>query len=301
MPLFRKKDDGPGHASFEEVVERALKAIGREYDLRGDHLDIKLKHGWQPYDLAPVRRRCESRPPDTWLGAVTKDLRETVELAEREGPVPEWDEAKDRLKLRMHLRTKVPAQYSLALPMGDDLLAVLALDKGDSAQLVKLIDANHWGRQFDDLLHIARVNTQAEADLELERIPLKENAGVAVICKSRRWFGASQAMWPEKLLGEIGKHGALVAAPNCHLSMAYAIDDRRALTAIDVLAPWVENRTENVTGPISPHLYWWRPGETRRLDDERRQELAELLGGAEPPEPPRGSTTAGLPAKFKPR
>jgi hypothetical protein len=302
MPLFgRKKDEGPKHPGFEEVVERALKAIGREYDLRGDHLDIKLVHGWRGYDVEPVRRRCEARPPDTWLGIVTKDLRQTVELAEREGPVPEWDEAQDNLKLRMHLRGNVPPQYPLGLPFGDDLLAVLAIDRGEGAQLVKLVDANHWGRPFDDLLDIARRNTQAgvEGDIEIERVPLKQGAGEAVLYKSRRWFAASQAMWPERMLGEIGRHGALVATPNCHLAMAYAIDDARALAAIDVLAPWVEARAGVESGAISPHLYWWRPGQTLRLDDARREELAERLGPVAPPEPPRGSTTTGAPVKFK--
>ena len=290
MPLFRKKRGGePEGPKIDDVIEHALGTLGREFDMRDDHVEIKLEHGWQSYNLDALRRRMEARPQDTWLGIATKDLRETVELAEREGPLPEWEEAKTQLKLRLHLKENVPPAYPLGMPFGDDLMAVLALDKGDKANLLKLVDANHWGLPFDDLLHVARVNTQNEPDLERQTITLKDDAGEAAIVSSKRWFAASQALWPERMLGEIGKFGALVAAPNAHVAMAYRIDDRRTLPALELLEPWAQRRTEAGVPAISPHVYWWRPGNIVRLDGEARSELESLL--PEAPKPSRTTST----------
>ena len=293
MPLFRGKKRGgggePKPPDADQVIERALKALGREYDMRGDTVDIKLAHGWEGYNLEALRRRMQARPHDTWLGIATKDLRETVELAEREGPLPEWEEAKTRLKLRMHLKANVPPAYPLGVAFGDDLIAVLSLDKGDKANLLKLVDANHWGLPFEDLLHVARINTQKEQDLERQRITLKDDAGEAAIVSSKRWFAASQVLWPELMLGEIGRFGAVVAAPNAHVALAYAIDDRRALAALELLEPWAQRRTEAGVPAISPYLYWWRPGNVVKLDAVQRAELEALLPPDEPPPPPAPS------------
>ena len=291
MPLFRKRRGEPAPPKLDEVIEHALGTLGREYDLRDDHVDIKLAHGWQGYNLEALRRRMQARPPDTWLGIATKDLRETIELAEREGPLPEWEDAKTQLKLRMHLKENVPPAYPLGIPFGDDLIAVLSLDKGEKANLLKLVDANSWGLPFDDLLAVARVNTQNEPDLERQRIALKDDAGEAAIVSSKRWFAASQVLWPELMLGEIGKHGALVAAPNAHVALAYAIDDRRTLAALELLEPWAQRRTEVGVPAISPRVYWWRPGNVAALDAERRAELESLLREAPPKPPSRVSST----------
>ena len=300
MRLRKRRGDDGKPPDIDAVIDHALSTLGREYDRREDHVDIKLTHGWRGYSLDALKRRMQARPADTWLGIATKDLRETVELAEREDPVPEWPEAQPMLKLRMHLREKVPASTPLGVPFGDDVLGVLALDRGDRVTLVKLVDANHWGRPFDDLLEIARRNTRAEPGLKHERIQLKGGGGEAVLCSSEgRFFAAAQALWPETLLGEIGRLGALVAVPNPHVAMAYAIDDARTLAAIDVLAPWTQRRVAAVQNPISPHLYWWRPGSIQRLDAEPLAELRELLGPAPAPEPPKppkpssSSTTRG--------
>jgi hypothetical protein len=194
------------------------------------------------------------------------------------------------LKLRMHLRTNVPAGYPLGVPFGDDCIAVLALDKGDTATLVRLIDANHWARPFDDVLEVARRNT-AEEQVKIERITLKGGAGEAVLASSGRWFAATHALWPERLLGALGRHGALVAAPNPHVAMAYAIEDATTLKAIEVLAPWVQKRVDAVDNAISPHLYWWRPGRNiDRLDATQHERLAELV---RPALPPSSTTTTG--------
>ena len=298
MPLFRRKPDrneAEQPESFTDVADRALRALGREYDLRGDHVDIKLErgHGWRGYDLSAIRLRCEARPRDTWLGIVTRDLRATVEQAEREPPLPDFDTAKGMLKLRMHTRDQLPGGHSLGVPFGPDLMAAVTLDYGDSAKLVRMPDANEWGRPFDDLVRIAHSNSHDDADLEHEHIELKGGAGRAVICSSKRWFAATHALWPDRLLEQPGRHGALVAAPNPHVSLAYAIDDHRARTALEVLGPWAERRVEAVPYPISPHLYWWRPGRVVRLDDEHRAALDALLGPDPSAPPPRISSTLG--------
>jgi hypothetical protein len=290
MALFRKKGPEPErHATFEEVADRALAALGREYDRRDDHVDIKLSHGWRGYDLRDIRARCEARPPDTWLGILTRDLKATVERDESEPPLPSYDDAKAMLKLRMHARDQLPAGYPLGVPFGPDLMAALTLDRGDNAKLVGVPDANEWARPFDELLRVAHANSHAEPDLKLERIELKGGGGQAVICSSDRWFAATQALWPDRLLEQPGRHGALVAAPNPFVALAYAIDDHHTRAALEVLEPWAERRVEAVPNPISPHLYWWRPGKVVRLDDERRAELDALLG-PDPAAKPSSST-----------
>jgi hypothetical protein len=291
MALFRKrKDEAPQPETFEQVCERALTAIGREYDLRDDHVDIKLSHGWRGYHLGDVRARCEARPPDTWLGIVTRDLRATVERDEREPPLPEFEQAKGQLKLRMHAREQLPAGYPLGVPFGPDLVAALTIDRGESAKLVGVPDANEWARPFDELLRIAHANSHADLDEhKVERIDIKGGGGQAVVCSSERWFAATQALWPDRLLDQPGRHGALVAAPNPFVALAHAIDDHRTRAAIEVLVPWAQRRVEAVENPISPHLYWWRPGKVVRLDDERRAELEALLG-PDPSSRPSSST-----------
>jgi hypothetical protein len=291
VPLFRrrKESEADREPTFDEVVDRALRALGREHDRRDDHVDIKLSHGWRGYNLADIRARCEARPRDTWLGIVTRDLKATVERDESEPPLPDFAEAQPRLRLRMHARAQLPAGYPLAVPFGPDLLAALTLDRGDSAKLVSVPDANEWARPFDELLRIAHANSHADEDLKHERIELKGGAGRAVVCSSERWFAATQALWPDRLLGEPGRHGALVAAPNPFVSLAYAIDDHRTRAALEVLVPWAERRVTAVENPISPHLYWWRPGKVVRLDDERRAELDALLG-PDPAAKPSSST-----------
>lgn len=301
MPLFRKRGGGEQdeHQSFEEVVDRAMRAIGRDFDRREDHLDIKLEHGWQGYDLSPLRARCDARPKDTWLGVVTKQLRETVELAEREGPPPPWDEARTMLKLRLHRADAVPPAHPLGIALSDDLFAALAIDRGDSANLLRVPDANAWGQPFDELIAVARDNTANEPDLKLERIEIKDGGGAAAICSSTRWFAATQIMWPERLLGEVGRHGAVVAAPNPHVSLAHPIEDRRTLAAVEQLRPWADRRVAAAPNPISPYLFWWRPGSIVRLDDERLEELEKLLGPAAPPTLSRTSATGGATVRMQ--
>lgn len=295
MPLFRRKGGGDAEKppSFDEIMDRALRALGREYDLRGDHVDIKLTHGWRGYSLGDIRARCEARPPDTWLGIATRDLRAAVELAEREPPLPSFEEAKGNLKLRMQPRDRLPAGYPLGVPFGPDLIAALTLDRGETAKLIGVPDANEWARPFDELLRIAHANSHADEELKLEPIELKDGSGRAVVCSSERWFAATQALWPDRLLGQPGTHGAIVAAPNPHVALAYAIEDHRARAAVEMLTGWAERRVAAVDNPISPHLYWWRPGRVVRLDDDARAELDALLGPDPATPPSRTSSTTG--------
>ena len=248
-------------AAFLRTVHGELGRLG----LRGEvDEDGTLTFPGEPgqYGLANLAQKCHGEDRGEWGEIVADHFRQLIATQARDTESLGFDEAAPLLRLRIWAAEDIPGDAPVvARELADDLLLILSLDLPDSVATVSPEQAREWDRDDDELFAIAGEQTREDPDLELQRV--EHPGGVEVVlAASDSFFGASQILWPARVLGEaMDEHGALVAVPNRHLAVLLAIEGLGVMEAVGVLVRLVATRYEEGPGSISPHLYWVREGE----------------------------------------
>jgi hypothetical protein len=192
-------------------------------------------------------------------------------------------DVRERLRVRVVLGEDMPASFEVGArrPVAEDLDAVLVADLPDRLEVVSPEALDRLGLAPDEALDAALAATERDAAaLPDERERNDEGAEVVFLRTESPW-AASELLWPERRLGDLGEHGAVFAVPNEAVIAMHAITDARVTGVLAALAPWAGQLYFLEPGSVSPHLYWWTRDGVRRLPARLANDSASL---SPPPE-----------------
>lgn len=209
--------------------------------------------------------------PDDPLGLAEPPAEDELEpvgdvaAAQEEAALIATERLPKRIRPKLWARAEI-AEHEAVLqlrPLADDLAAVLCIDLPTTVQNVRPEDVEAVGLPVEELWR--RALTQLDDGEPVERVPLDEARRVEIIASDSQ-FLATRVLDLEKLIGPIGKHGALLALPHRHMVMVHTIEDGPTLLeAVDILVPVAARAHADGPGALSPHLYWWHGGELERI------------------------------------
>lgn len=222
--------------------------------------------------LANLVQICRSRARDGWAAATrhhfdiafdVKDDRTAEELSH------DWALARERVKLRLYVRSNLPNMPLVTWEVADGLVAVLTFDLPDTVITVRLEDREEWDVEDDDLYDIALANVRGEGLLPTATIDLGEGASLQLLEGGRTFFAASHALFVEDYVhGDIGRYGVVLAIPQRHVVLFHPIQDLSVVRVIEAIIVTATNMYVDGPGSISSDLYWLPPrGEDSSLDD----------------------------------
>ena len=285
-------------STLRTLVRTSFAEEGLEVVVHADHLEDDTGRKLGLWNLAAL---CKDEPERTWPELVRRHV---AALAAPEDVEDLSDEA---LRTGVHLRLVErlgfpdPTSHPRALPVGDDLLAVLSVDLPDTVTTPR---EDYWDERggLDGWLGTGRANLLAVAvsdDLEHQRVGPPDGEGMFDVVVGDSFFTASTALLVDHLVRRFGPDqgldaaaepsplGVLVAVPFRH-QVAWRVldgtpDSAHALTNLFRFAMLGYG---DAPGPLSPHVFWVRGDDwcqvTRIEGDQARvdvdDELARALG-----------------------
>ncbi|QWF79204.1 hypothetical protein [Amycolatopsis sp. CA-230715] len=162
-----------------------------------------------------------------------------------------------------------------ALP---DVLEVFVLDCPDS---VKTYCGDEVARHGEHRLRAAALANARREDPGERR----DFDGVHLLCSESMHFASSALVLPELVLKVTGEapsaNGVLVAVPFRHQVLYSVPRDERAGRSLEAMTKIAAAEYRTGTGPISPHVFWWRDGRFTRLTEGAPGETPRLAVPAE--------------------
>lgn len=302
MGLFRRKPpEGPNDATltfmseadaadFRTLVRTVFAEAGREVTVYADHVADDADGQFGLWNLAAM---VAPRPRKEWRRIVTDHVRRVASPG-RDLDDLDHGEFREALYLRLVEVSSLPQPdlYPHALPVSEDLVALLSVDLPESVATPPERDLHQRG-PLDELMKAGRTNLRRllESD-ELESDVVRpEQGGSFRVVMGDSFFTASLAL----LLGDTawrfgtevdGGRGVLVAVPNRHLLGYRVVDGPDAALGLNHLFGLAIKSYGESPGPLSPHVYWVRGEQwtqVTRFDEEGRpcvdlsEELAKAL------------------------
>lgn len=176
-----------------------------------------------------------------------------------------YDEVKRRLRVRLApdaLAGNFPFKET-ARPVAEDLNEILMVSIDEGAATVPPDSLEQWDEPLDRLWTDARKNTVLEEPRE--RRALLKPTGERITWVRGSWWVASLLLDLGLYLSPQNPHGALAMVPVRDALLFHEIVDETAVISLRAMAEL--GLQFHFEGPdsISPHVYWWRDGEIRRV------------------------------------
>lgn len=139
-------------------------------------------------------------------------------------------------------------------PVGDDLNAVLCVDRRDAVVSLTPEQAKSTGMSREELWQLA---TQ-QIDDGLSVTEDHFDPGVHAVY-GQSHFVASRVLDLERFARPLGPHGAVVAIPTRHMLIFHRIETLAVMRALHVMGVLADEFHREEEGAIVPHLYWQPP------------------------------------------
>jgi hypothetical protein len=284
---------------FVNEMRRHFAERGARADLDAEgRLQVEAAGEVQHFVVAGLAAEAARVDRETWPVLIARHF-ETIETLRDlvgEVEVPDWDGARDRLRLRLYpdaflteaglLPREVVQRVDLP-----GTRTVLVVDSEHTALVVPRGDLRRWGQEPDHVLALAFANTRRHLDAQIEVVEREfEGIGSLKVLTGGSFYAASAALWLGEIEGLLGAHGAIVAIPWRHGVFVYPFEDARVQTVVPALYRYAQRIVEGSAGPIGTGIWWRRPDgtfaaiEIRERDDGQLEivpppDLAELLRG----------------------
>ncbi len=266
--FFGSRDDVPAWARFFQpgAFRAFLEALDVELTRRaipyemGDGVVRRTGGEPQEYGVINLAQICNQAPREKWPALVT-DHFDRIERSRSEADGlddlgREFERARPLLKVRLYPSDFPTPPGAVSRMLAPGLVAALVYDLPTAIALVPADHIKAWGRPTDDLFSVGLDNVRAEGPIT----PQATDVGGATIhaMLGSSFFVASRALLLEGIV-KATPFGAAVAIPHRHAVLYHAIEDRRAVAAIQAMLPAAFGMFQEGPGSVTPNLYWWRP------------------------------------------
>lgn len=281
MALFRRRppvpDTAPDEAfpfwsgsvadEFRELVRVAFARAGSTVRVHPDHV---VDQGGTQFGLANLAATCLS--DEAGRRAWPKLIEEHVHriIASIEGPSPfdaltEADVLAATYCRLMPTADLVPA-LSYAQEVAPGVARVFNLDLPET---VAYFMDEHVERYGLDTLAAAGLRNLRDVR-EDRRETLEHSGGVIEVLLGESVFIGSQLLLLDEVAARHGfaidpDLGAFVAIPNRNQLVFHVPRDRSVIASLQLLVGFAQAGYHDAVGPITPDVYWWRPGAVERI------------------------------------
>ena len=257
-------------ARLRELVRTTFAESGLEVTVHADHMEDDSGRKLGLWNLAAL---CNDAPENQWPELVRRHVAALVDPEDIEGL------SEEELTLGVHLRLVEragfpdPSWHPRAVPVGDDLLAILSVDLPDTVSTPR---EEYWDERggLDRWRLTGRANLLAVAlsdDLEHQRLQPEDGAGGFDVVMGDSFFTGSTALVVDHLVrrfnpGVDASQGLLVGAPFRH-QMAWRVLDGTpdSAAALNNLFRFSMLGFSDAPGPLSPNLFWVRGDDWRQV------------------------------------
>lgn len=279
--MFRRRPDVPSSAPdeafpywsgevaqrFRALVRAALAEAGTEVTVYADYAEDASGRQFGLTNLAAVCHN-DRRGERAWRKIIQGHVRTVVAGMDQPSPFDTMS-APDILAatyLRLMPVDDVPANMSYARIIAPDLAEVLNLDLPET---IAYFTDDHVARLGYDALReagLANLGTVTTADHQT----LAQDDATIEVLLGESMFTASRLLVFEQVLDRCGMTadpdlGAFVGVPNRQQLDFHVAADARAIPSLNTLAAFTAAGYRDTAGALSPNVYWWRPGDLRRI------------------------------------
>ncbi len=242
--------------AFEAVVLDAASALSAavvRYDSAGE-VELSGVRLAGTVDLRNVRQLCAQVERDRWPEIVLDHLSglATLQMAPRAAPT--LQQAQPLLRSRLYGEAELALTDAVVRPLAPGLVEALVLLEGGAIATLSRPAVQRWGVATDDLF--ARGRAQVRGEGLLETRPVDVGGVTLTALEGTSFFTTTHLFWLAAYLA-LPPDGVLVAVPNRHLLLAWALDGPDVLDAAQALLVNADRFHQQGPGSLSPHLYWW--------------------------------------------
>lgn len=268
---------------FYRMLDAELRARGIDLPLATGQPTVVLPGGGERVDLGALARRCNDHPTRRWPALIARCFDRLLEARLDPGALlgglRDFGAVRTRIKLRLH----APALFSPAQreelmlrPLAEGLAALLVCDLDVANISVPRAQARRWGQSPEALWSLAIENLRAEPRLQVARGTSRGERAVDMLAGATP-YASSHLLFFEDYFRGNPRYGALITVPQRHVILRHLIRDEGLLSVVPFLHAATVDAYECGPGPISTHIYWWRPGGRLELLPTREVRGAVLV------------------------
>lgn len=265
------------------LTREAFAERGLEVTVFAEHVADSANRQYNLYNLAASCHNDE-RGRRAWESLIRDHVDKLVRAMEAPSAVETLpaDELWARLYPRLTAADNLPNDpaFGYATVPAPGLRQVLALDLPDTVQTLP----GDALAQLGDLaeLRLRAMNNLRALPIEDHDIVKQGDGAKFRLVTGASFFTSSRVLVLDELaerVGDtIGPYGALVAMPFRHLLAFHPIEGADVLPSLNALATFAAFRYEEAPGPVSPYVYWWRPGRLVQLSERSEDGLTITVG-----------------------
>jgi hypothetical protein len=267
VPEWARFFDVEGYTAFLDAVRKDMERRKTPYELGEGTLHVAPPGEEEAdYGLLNLAQLCNACPRRDWERAVRDHFdnafRCTSEAEELDARSGSFEGVSSLLKVRLYhtdYLEQMGADRLVHRIPAEGLVETLVYDLPGSVRTVPAEHAARWGKGTDELLEAGLANVKAEPRPTPQVFKLDQGAAFRAIVGDS-FFTASHALFLEEYLGKATEFGEVVSVPHRHAVLFHAIEDARAMTAIQSLIAVTFGMYQEGPGSISPSLYWRRGG-----------------------------------------
>jgi len=149
-------------------------------------------------------------------------------------------------------------------------VSALVIDFPSSVSTVRRDDAMSWGKSDDELFAIGVENVLKKYPAKPIPYELKGGYKIGAFLGDDVYVTTS-VLAIEKYPAYVGSYGTLFGIPHRQTFMCYPIENADVISVVNKLCVMIDGMYREGPGSISPHLYWYRDGETIVIPHEMIQ------------------------------
>jgi hypothetical protein len=278
---FLSADEG---RRLRGLTREAFAERGLEVTVFADHMTDSANRHYNLYNLAAGCHNDE-RGQRAWASLIRDHVDKLVRAMDAPSAVETLprDELWARLYPRITAADNLPDDpaFGYAPSPAPGLREVLALDLPESVQTLPSDALATLGDLAE--LRLRAMNNLRALPVEDQDLVKQEDGARFRVVAGDSFFTASRVLvlddLSRRITGEgIGPDGALVALPFRHLLAFHPITGMDVIPTLNAMAAFAAYRHEEAPGPVSPYVYWWRPGRLTQLSEREADGLTIVVG-----------------------
>jgi hypothetical protein len=265
----------------EDELDDFLAQVGEHFRARGMTIEVDVKdgsakvhhelYGASILGLSNLAAMCKQSERKHWPEVIA-DHFHSMELSAGETDEIEAKQSDfEQVSHLIHVKIYHPEYIAQIGPehvvFREQMPGTVSVLVYDMPQSVRNLNPDHikgWGKSIDELFRLGFRNVKAHYPPTIQDQLTPDNLTIKAI-SDNNFFNTTHALLIEHYPELIGAHGALLGVPNRGVLLAFPINDRRVLTAVQIMLIAIIGMHRDGPGSISDKLYWYRDGLYRDL------------------------------------
>lgn len=263
-----------------------MDAVHRYFAMRGTPVFLHYEGSVHHLDgaegslgLGNLLQICATHETDQFRGVVAGhfDMIERIDSQTHASKTQNWDQVKDRLRLRLWEDDDNPIIPISALRRDIPHLAtVLSTDWPEAIQTVPKDIAAGWGRSEHELFSLAMQQTWDSVKPKSVALEMGDIEGMYLV-EADSYYTASVVLEIEKLPELIGEYGVFVSVPTRHAVLAVPFHNAEDIGKLVHLMGFTRHLFEAGPGSISHRVWWRHDGTWREIDYESDPQRLQVM------------------------